>query len=46
MHEVVTLAIVACIVIAMVATGYCLGAACSWWDRRRAVKRYQQQRKG
>lgn len=46
MSEIITLAIVACIIIALVTIGYCIGLACSWWDRQRQVKQYRIQRKG
>lgn len=46
MNEIVTVAIVACIVVGLVSTGYGIGLVCSWWDCKRQAKRYRHQRKG
>lgn len=43
--QLLILAIVGCFVIALLATGYSIGVACSWWDRKQPVKKMHQQRK-
>ncbi len=44
MSEITTVAILGCIIIALVSTGYFIGFACSRWDRYRETKRYHKQR--
>lgn len=46
MNEIITVAIVVCIIIALVSAGYFIGWVCSRWDRYRELKRYRKQRKG